>query len=67
MLSKPSMPLLANVEEVAEMFRTSPTAIYAMAARGKFPGITRVGRRLLCRTDDLLRFLDQSRAPSPKE
>jgi hypothetical protein len=38
-----------------------------MASRRQLPGVTHVGRRLLVRRDDLLHWLDQSRAPSLKE
>jgi hypothetical protein len=31
------------------------------------PGVTRVGHRLFIRADILQKFLDQKRAPSPKE
>ena len=60
-------PVLQTVDEVAALLRTSPTAVYAMVARRQLPGVTRLGRRVLFRTDDLLRWLDQNRAPSPKE
>jgi hypothetical protein len=38
-----------------------------MVARAQLPGITRLGRRVLVRRDDLLDWLDQKRAPSPME
>jgi excisionase family DNA binding protein len=56
-----------TVGEIAEMLRTSPKAVYAMASRGQLPGVTKLGRRLLIRADMLLDWLDQKRAPSPKE
>ena len=58
------LPLLLTVAETAELLRTSPRAIYAMAGRGMLPGVTRLGRRLLIRSDQLIRWLDESRAPS---
>ncbi len=58
------LPLLLTVAETAELLRTSPKAIYAMAGRGMLPGVTRLGRRLLIRSDQLIRWLDESRAPS---
>jgi excisionase family DNA binding protein len=61
------LPFLLTVDEVASMLRTTRTAVYAMAARGQLPGVTRLGRRMLIRSGDLLRWLDQNRAPSPKE
>src|SRR5215467_1790816 len=60
-------PWLLTVEEVATLLRTSRKAIYAMAERGLLPGVTRVGRRILVRRDDLLHWLRQKSAPSPKE
>lgn len=61
------LPILLTVDDVASILRTTRTAVYAMAARGQLPGLTRIGRRLLIRSADLLRWLDQNRAPSPKE
>ncbi len=61
------LPLLLTMGEVASILRTTRTAVYAMGSRGRLPGSTRLGRRVLCRSDDLLRWLDQNRAPSPKE
>ena len=54
-------------DEVAEILRTTRTAIYAMNGRGQLPGATRIGRRLLFRRDVLLDWLGQKRTPSPKE
>jgi len=61
------LPLLLNVDEAAELLRTSRRAIYAMIERRQLPGVTRIRRRVLLRADDLLDWLDQKRAPSPKE
>jgi excisionase family DNA binding protein len=61
------LPILLTVDDVASILRTTRTAVYAMAARGQLPGLTRIGRRVLIRSADLLRWLDQNRAPSPKE
>jgi excisionase family DNA binding protein len=57
-------PLL-TASEVAVVLRTSRKAVYAMAERAQLPGVTRVGRRLLVRRDDLLSWLDERRAASP--
>jgi hypothetical protein len=35
--------------------------------RRRIPGVTRIGRRVLIRSDVLLDWLDQKRAPSPEE
>jgi len=55
-------PLLLTVKETAEILRTTDRAIYAMVECSQLPGVTRLGRRVLIRSEDLLRWLDQSRA-----
>ena len=60
-------PLLLTAGETADLLRTTKQAIYSMIARGQLPGVTRLGRRVLVRREDLLHWLDQSRTPSPKE
>lgn len=62
-----ALPLLLTVGETASILRTSPKAIYTMIERGHLPGVTRVGRRVLVRSADLLDFLDHNSAPSPQE
>ena len=62
-----SLPLLLTVAESAALLRTTPKAIYAMIERGVMPGVTRIGRRVLVRSADLLDFLDHNRTPSPRE
>ena len=42
-------PFLMTADEVAALLRTSRAAIYALAARGELPGVTRPGRRFLVR------------------
>jgi excisionase family DNA binding protein len=66
-MNSSEMPLLLTAEDAAELLRTTRTAVYAMVARRQMPGVTRVGRRVLFRTQDLLDWLDRSRVPSPKE
>ena len=63
------MPLsiLLTVDEAAELLRTTRRAIYMMLERHQLPGVTRIGRRVLFRSADLLDWLDQKRAPSPEE
>ena len=61
------LPVFLNVDEAAELLRTSRRAIYAMIERRQLPGVIRVRRRVLLRADDLLDWLDQKRVPSPKE
>jgi hypothetical protein len=41
-------------------------AVYAMIERDLLPGVTRIGRRVLVRSADLLDFLDHNRTPSPQ-
>ena len=59
-------PTLLTAGEVATMLRTSRKAVYAMAERAQLPGVTRIGRRLLVRRDDLVSWLDERRAASPE-
>lgn len=59
-------PALFTVVEVADLLRTTPGAVYVMVARAQLPGVTRIGRRVLFRSSDLLDWLDQKRAPSPQ-
>jgi excisionase family DNA binding protein len=57
--------LLLTVEETAELLRTTNKGAYAMVERGQLRGVTRIGRRVLIRSAELLRWLDQNREPSP--
>ena len=59
------LPLLLTVDETASLLRTTRKAIYAMVERAELPGVVRIGRRLLVHRADLLRWLDERRAPSP--
>jgi excisionase family DNA binding protein len=54
------------VDEVAALLRKSRKAIYVMVARGQLPGVIRIGRRLLFPRAELLDWLRQKSAPSPK-
>lgn len=67
MNTRESLPLLLTVSETAALLRTTRKAIYAMIERGLLPGVTRIGRRVLVRSIDLLDFLDHKRTPSPQE
>jgi excisionase family DNA binding protein len=64
-LTYPDPPLLLTTDEVAAMLRTTRKAVYSMAERAQIPGVTRIGRRLLIRRDDLLSWLEEKRAASP--
>jgi excisionase family DNA binding protein len=57
-------PMLATVDETAALLRTTRKAIYSMIERGQLPGVTRIGRRVLIRTPDLLDWLRQKSTPS---
>jgi len=62
------LPRFLTADEVATLLlRTTRRAVYVMAERGRLPGVTRIGRRILFRTDVLLDWLRQKSAPSPKE
>ena len=65
--TRASLPMLLTVDDAAELLRTTRRAIYAMVERRQLPGVIRIRRRVLFRTDDLLDWLDQKRAPSLKE
>jgi len=62
-----SLPTLLTVDEAADLLRTSRRASYMMLERHQLPGVTRIGRRVLFRSADLLNWLDQKRIPSAKE
>ena len=61
------LPFLLTAKETADLLRTTRTAVYAMSARGQLPAMVRIGRRLLFRSDELLKWIDQKRAPSPED
>jgi excisionase family DNA binding protein len=61
------LPFLLTAGEAAALLRTSRKSIYLMIERGQIPGVTRVGRRVLILSRDLLDWLRQKSAPSPKE
>jgi excisionase family DNA binding protein len=61
-----SLPHLLTPTEVAALLRTSKTAIYARIERGQLPGVVRVGRRVLVRKSDLLKWLTPELPPSPE-
>ena len=61
------LPHLLTADEVGTLLRKSRKAVWVMVERGQLPGVTRIGRRLLFRRDDLLEWLDQKRTPSLEE
>ena len=62
-----NLPPLLTVDDAAQLLRTTRKAVYVMIERGYLPGVTRLGRRVLLRSDRLLEWLDQNCASSPKE
>ena len=64
---QPTLPILLTADEAADLLRTTRRAIYAMVARGQLPGVVRVRRRVLLKSDALLHWLEQKSAPSPEE
>ncbi len=67
MTDQDEFPFLLTADDVAKLLRASRDAVYARVARGSLPGVTHVGRSLFFYRDDLLRWLDERRAPSPEE
>lgn len=67
MIQLDNLPPLLTVEDAAQLLRTTRKAVYVMIERGLLPGVTRLGRRVLLRSDRLLEWLDQNCASSPKE
>ena len=51
--------ILLTVDETAALLRTSRKAVYALIERRQIPGVTRLGRRVLVRSDELLDWLRQ--------
>jgi excisionase family DNA binding protein len=60
-----ALPVLLTADETADLLRTTRRAIYAMVERRQLPGVVKLRRRVLIRTDDLLHWLEQK--PSPEE
>ena len=62
-----TLPMLLTIDETADLLRTTRRAVYAMVERGQLPGVVRVRRRVLVRSQELLDWLDQKSALSLKE
>ena len=54
-------PVLLTVPEAAHLLRTTPRGVYAMV---ELPGVVRIRRRVLFRTEALLDWVHQKSAPS---
>lgn len=61
------LPMLLTPSEAADLLRTSRRAIYLMVERRQLPGVTRIGRRLLFRSSELVDWVRQKSAPSLEE
>jgi excisionase family DNA binding protein len=60
-------PMFMTVGEVAELLRTSKKAIYTMTERGQLPGVTKIRKRILIRSDELVDWLNHTCTASPRE
>jgi excisionase family DNA binding protein len=58
-VSRRAVPLFIKVDEAAVLLRTTRRAIYAMVERRQLPGVVRLRRRVLFRSDVLLDWLHQ--------
>ena len=45
------LPMFLTTDEAADLLRTSRKAIYMMIERRRLPGVKRIGRRVLVRTE----------------
>lgn len=61
------LPLFLTPDEAADLLRTTRKAIYVKIERRQMPGVTRIGKRILIRTEHLLHWLDQQCASSLQE
>lgn len=50
---------LLTVDETAALLRTTRKAVYALVERRQIPGVIKLGRRVLVRSDELLDWLRQ--------
>jgi excisionase family DNA binding protein len=60
-------PVLLTVPEAAHLLRTTRRGIYAMVERRQLPGVVRIRRRVLFRSEALLDWVHQKSAPSLEE
>lgn len=58
------LPIYLTPDEAAMVLRTTRKAIYVKIERQQLPGVARIGKRLLIRTESLLQWLDQQGASS---
>jgi excisionase family DNA binding protein len=67
MTQSTDLPTFLTPDEAATLLRTSRKAIYVMIERKQLPGVTRIGRRVLVRSESLLDWLHQKCASSLQE
>jgi len=60
-------PVLLTVPEAAQLLRTTARGVYAMVECRQVPGVVRIGRRVLFRTEALLHWVHQKSVPSLEE
>jgi excisionase family DNA binding protein len=58
------LPVFLTPDEAANLLRTTRKAIYVRIERRQLPGVTRIGKRILIRSQLLLDWLDQQCASS---
>jgi excisionase family DNA binding protein len=55
--------ILLTPDEIADLLRTSRKAVYVMVERKQIPGVVRIGRRILFRRFDVMRWLEDLAKP----
>jgi predicted DNA-binding transcriptional regulator AlpA len=65
-LDQHSLGKFWTLDEVADLLRMSPNALYTIRCRGGGPPGIKIGRRVLFREDELAQWLDDRRRPSPE-
>jgi excisionase family DNA binding protein len=58
------LPIFLTADEAADLLRTTRKAIYVKIERRQLPGVKKIGKRLLIRTETLLSWLDQQGSAS---
>ena len=61
------LTIYLTADEAADVLRTTRKAIYAMVERRRLPGVKKIGKRILIRTETLLSWLDQQGTSSLPE
>lgn len=55
--------VLITPDELAALLRTTKTAVYTAAERGKIPGVRKLGRRLLFHRATITAWIDTGEVP----